>query len=212
MSVLYIVVVLAIVLVTKRVAGSRSKSEVLNEAELETLYAQLETVHAIFSEFEVPYWLTGGSLLGAVRHGEHIPWDDDADICVPHEFEGRMLSKEFGDALSKHGLVFDNSGFVSKIYSKTGNKGNEYPFPWVDVFFVSQDSDGNWSFHKPEHIRKWPKCHSAIPNEAIFPTIQCTFGGLRLQCPQDSHRELSRCYGENYMTEFEKYTPHDKGR
>jgi hypothetical protein len=29
---------------------------------------------------------------------------------------------------------------------------------------------------------------------------------------QVSHRELSRCYGENYMTEFEKYSTHDKGR
>lgn len=40
----------------------------------------LSVLDKICKKYNLPYWLEGGTLLGAFRHGGFIPWDDDLDV------------------------------------------------------------------------------------------------------------------------------------
>lgn len=66
--------------------------------------------HAICVRHSIPYYMLGGTMLGAVRHKGFIPWDDDMDFGVPREHFASLatlLEKE----LPAHAgvLTIDNS-------------------------------------------------------------------------------------------------------
>lgn len=41
-------------------------------------------------ENAIPYYMLGGTMLGAVRHGGFIPWDDDMDFGIPRDHFDRL--------------------------------------------------------------------------------------------------------------------------
>jgi lipopolysaccharide cholinephosphotransferase len=46
------------------------------------LITALARVDAVCRELAIPYWVETGTLLGTIRHGGPIPWDDDVDISM----------------------------------------------------------------------------------------------------------------------------------
>lgn len=91
-------------------------SDPLTLAEVHAEHARLlEQLHALCTAHQIRYFLAYGSLLGAVREGAPILWDDDADIWMPRpDFEKLLaLRHEFEDA----------------VLSRPGDPDFHWPFP-----------------------------------------------------------------------------------
>lgn len=58
----------------------------LQQTELEIL----KTFDTLCSQYDLTYFITAGTLLGAVRHQGFIPWDDDIDVVMPRKDFDRL--------------------------------------------------------------------------------------------------------------------------
>lgn len=57
----------------------------------ETEFEILKVFDAFCKENNITYYLSHGTLLGAIRYKKFIPWDDDVDLLIPREDYNRMI-------------------------------------------------------------------------------------------------------------------------
>lgn len=50
-----------------------------------------ECFDSICSKHGIPYYMLGGTMLGAIRHKGFIPWDDDMDFGVPYQYYNELI-------------------------------------------------------------------------------------------------------------------------
>ena len=116
----------------------RLLSEMYDSAnKLKEIQQELFELMVIIDRFcrknNIKYSLTGGSLLGAIRHQGFIPWDDDFDIMLTRKNFEKFKEKFYQQ--KRDCCVFERDQWVYRIRKKSKVKGY---VPSIDFFIVDK--------------------------------------------------------------------------
>jgi len=150
----------------------------------------LRVAQALAASLNHQLYLHAGSHLGAVVHGQPIPWDDDVDCFLDFKAKERFVRKCRGGGYQVHPRVRLRciSGFNSiKVWLHTDGMqkltapNTKFYSPFLDLFLFKIERDKIWEVRAS---------NSDFTNEHnfgitdYFPTVPYYFGGIHVFGPQ----------------------------
>lgn len=111
----------------------------------DTLFDILVYFDKLCTNYNLKYTLDAGTLLGAARHKDFIPWDDDIDVAMPYEDYKKLVS--LGDKINQLDTPYRLHGYSKKI-----NNQEHYIYPFLKLenkntiakFYTAKDNGGAW--------------------------------------------------------------------
>ena len=104
----------------------------------EKLLEMLKKTHNFLTENGISYSLCGGTLLGAIREGGFIPWDDDVDIMMDRANYDKML-RIFSTEYKEDSLELKRILWIHRIQEVGASDGLSEPT--IDVFAMDNSPD-----------------------------------------------------------------------
>lgn len=169
----------------------------------------LISVTDMFQKRNIKVWLSGGTLLGFVRHQTMMPWDDDIDVHTDWSNKEYLYSPEFGTYLEQFDLeaiyLFNSNTYMAtkegaavrirKLNSKT---------PVCDVFFVKHD----YADDKYKKVNSWWNTYTVFnaveqwDEDMLFPLQTVVIDDIKVLIPNKPQQVLKMQYGENVLNKM----------
>jgi len=164
----------------------------MGETYQNTALNMLESSIKIMKKLDIDVIPIYGSLLGLVRHGGLIPWDDDIDITIPKDTLQLISDNE--KEFNKHniGVVVVDITIMKfiKLYAldEPMIPGSKWSWPFIDVFGYKI---------KDDNVIVDDCCvpfKHTFKKDDIFPLKQSTFEHINVLIPNKSNEILNKMY------------------
>ena len=178
----------------------------------------LESFDKIARKHNLEYWMTGGTLLGAVRNGSFVPWDDDIDVAVPSDSLQRLLhDSSVHETMGKMGYTLEYADFIYRFWKIGRNP------PYMDVFEYEREAKGTafrvegafgflgrteldmFQLRSCHNRHRWPREYYLVSE--LFPLKDVALEGLPLRAPANPHPYLGRAFGRYLTWRLPKWWP-----
>ena len=185
-------------------AGDRTPFPVVDQWIVNQVYETLRVTDELLRHLEIPYTVSGGTLLGALRHQGLIPWDDDGDVDLLGAYVPR-IRREAPNFLASRGFGIVRGGLGNfKVFSLRGRQtlfDTRAPYPSTDLFPLREDAEGRLVHAHEGAVDYWPR-HCYLPGE--LDTLRLwDFGPLELSgiARPAAVRYLDDMYGTGWSEE-----------
>ena len=192
----------------------------ITKGQARRLYRTMKDLNDILLSNNISYWVTGGSLIGALRHRGIVPWDDDGDICI--------MRKDV-NKLRKLVPLFTKKNYILEEGTSDEDDGTPEPCihkrnscTWflepkgrnslgVDIFVM--DRVGPLVTYADPAWRTAPNggktCYFLY--RYIFPLIPVRFGNFWVMTPFNAIEHLNQCYGTDWNSVSQRLYDHRAG-
>lgn len=167
----------------------------------------LANIDREFVKNDITYWIDGGTLLGQVRHGGLMKWDDDADIVIPNTeidkvWELESTFKKLGYKMS-WGIwgksiikLYDPNGSIiykPKMRTKGHTGRRDYKYPYIDIQILEDNGKGQFRFNQALSSFFGDKFY--YKKSEVLPLKRVKFSGISVNSPKNPIPYLDRGYG-----------------
>lgn len=163
----------------------------------------LEKVSNILDLNSIPYFIDGGTLLGAIRNQNRIPYDDDIDIGVLNKDFHKIIPilEKISDEKYQINILKSTDNlikvFVPNMWVKNKITNKIIGTPTLDIFRYELKGD-KIRLYSTLDRQKFKNCYYL--KSEFYPLNKVTFGVLRVYAVNNPLGYLYRYYSEDCLT------------